>query len=232
MSEIPVSSRVLVIGGGPADSTAAILLARQGVEVTLLERSVFPRYHIGESLLPRSCRFSTCSVYARSSKLMDSNARKALTLNGGRKNGRSPFGKLRGNCTCAFQVVRSEFDHLLLEQARSQGVRVFEGVDVRGLTLEGERPRQARWVRGEAVMGGNAMPHRSTLTTRSMPPGAAVFCRTGACGAGVITRSSRTSPFGHTGKTPSGWPTAGKASSQSARSMTAGFGRSRCTTGR
>jgi flavin-dependent dehydrogenase len=48
------ATQVLVTGGGPAGSTAATLLAREGFDVTLVEREVFPRYHIGESLLP-SC---------------------------------------------------------------------------------------------------------------------------------------------------------------------------------
>src|SRR5688572_33219034 len=45
-------SDVLVIGGGPAGSTTAMLLARRGLTVTLLERDRHPRFHIGESLLP------------------------------------------------------------------------------------------------------------------------------------------------------------------------------------
>ncbi len=52
MLEIPSRTKILVVGGGPGGATAATLLARAGVEVTLLEASRFPRYHIGESLLP------------------------------------------------------------------------------------------------------------------------------------------------------------------------------------
>ena len=48
------STQILVIGGGPAGAVAATLLVREGFNVTLVERDVFPRYHIGESLLP-SC---------------------------------------------------------------------------------------------------------------------------------------------------------------------------------
>src|SRR4051794_28148115 len=48
----PLMIDVLVIGGGPAGSTAATLLARKGFSVTLLERERFPRFQVGESLLP------------------------------------------------------------------------------------------------------------------------------------------------------------------------------------
>lgn len=52
LADRPQHSEVLIIGGGPAGSYAAAALAREGVQVTLLEQSKFPRYHIGESLIP------------------------------------------------------------------------------------------------------------------------------------------------------------------------------------
>jgi flavin-dependent dehydrogenase len=54
---VPSKTQILVIGGGPGGSYAATLLAREGFDVTLLEKDKFPRYHIGESLLPSARQF-------------------------------------------------------------------------------------------------------------------------------------------------------------------------------
>lgn len=154
MSTFPSATQILVIGGGPGGSTAATLLARHGCKVTLLERDRFPRYHIGESLLPTILPILDLLGAREKVEAFGFQRKQGAFLEWGPEQWTLNFGELSGNCTYAFQVTRSEFDHQMLEHARSQGVQVFEGVEVERLAFDAERPVSAHWRRKESDDGG------------------------------------------------------------------------------
>jgi 2-polyprenyl-6-methoxyphenol hydroxylase-like FAD-dependent oxidoreductase len=124
---------VLVIGGGPAGSTAATLLAEKGHRVTLLEKAHHPRFHIGESLLPANLPlFEKLGVRAE------------IEAIGMQKWGAefvSPWHEHRQtfefadawdkSMPLAYQVRRSEFDEILIRNAARKGADVIEGCRVR-----------------------------------------------------------------------------------------------------
>lgn len=127
---------VIVIGGGPAGSTAASVLAAKGRRVVLLEREKFPRYHIGESLLPYG--YFTLERLGLVEKMKASHFTKKFSVQfvSSRAKLSVPFyffEQLKHEASMTWQVLRSEFDELLLNNARDKGAEVIEEMNAKEL---------------------------------------------------------------------------------------------------
>jgi flavin-dependent dehydrogenase len=134
---------VIVIGGGPAGSSAATWLARNGHQVLLLEREKFPREHVGESLLP------FCYPLLQDLGVIDQ-----LKKNFVRKPGVRFIDRdgnisttwcfdhvIKDDTYLSFQVIRGEFDHILLKNAAKNGAEVREETSVVAADITSESDR-------------------------------------------------------------------------------------------
>jgi flavin-dependent dehydrogenase len=136
------SADVVVIGGGPGGSTVSTLIAQQGYTVELFEREKFPRFHIGESLIPET--YWVLKRLGMLPKMQSSHFVKKYSVQFVNANGKlsAPFyfwDNKPHECSQTWQVVRSEFDQMMLNHAREHGVRVHEGVRVMDVLFEGDR---------------------------------------------------------------------------------------------
>lgn len=133
---------VVVVGGGPAGSTVSTILAQRGVKVRLYEREKYPRFHIGESLIPE-----TYWVFKRLKMLDKMKASPFVKkysvqfVNAAGKES-APFyfhDNKPHECSQTWQVIRSEFDTMMLDNAREYGVEVVQPGRVLEILFDGDR---------------------------------------------------------------------------------------------
>jgi flavin-dependent dehydrogenase len=139
----PAECDILVVGGGPAGSTAAIMLAERGYRVVVLEKSHHPRFHIGESLLPANLPLLERLGVAEKVRSvgMEKWGAEFVSHWDGRHHEFRFANAWNKSLPLAYQVRRSEFDEILIRRAAEQGATVVEGCRARDVEFFDERVR-------------------------------------------------------------------------------------------
>src|SRR5687767_12252924 len=133
---------VVIIGAGPAGASAAAVLAEAGRRVLVLEREKFQRYHIGESLLPFT--YHPLKRLGLIEKMRESAFVKKFSVQFVSTSGKAsqPFyfsTRYNEDIAQTWQVLRSEFDQMVVDLAREKGATVMEEVTVLSLLREAEK---------------------------------------------------------------------------------------------
>ncbi len=133
---------VIVIGGGPAGSSAASILAREGRSVILFEKETFPRHHIGESLMTDT--YFTFQRMGLLDKLKESPFVRKYSVQFANQEGKEsrPFYFFEANhheSAVTWQVTRAVFDEMLINHAADEGVQVHQGAAVKEVLFDGDR---------------------------------------------------------------------------------------------
>ena len=136
---------VLIIGAGPSGSSAAALLRQKGYQVTIIEKQYFPRFSIGESLLPQSMVFleeagllDTIREHVGEFAFQFKNG--AAFLRGKQRSFYDFTQKFSEGPGTTWQVRRANFDHLLAQQAEKQGAEIRFGHEVIDVDVAPEHP--------------------------------------------------------------------------------------------
>jgi flavin-dependent dehydrogenase len=133
---------VIVMGGGPAGSSVASILAREGRQVILFEKEVFPRHHIGESLMTDT--YWTFRRMGLLEKLRESPFVRKYSVQFANAAGKESrpfyfFEAVHHESAVTWQVTRAKFDELLINHAADQGAVVHQGVLVKQVLFEGDK---------------------------------------------------------------------------------------------
>ncbi|WP_111858839.1 NAD(P)/FAD-dependent oxidoreductase [Acinetobacter sp. CFCC 10889] len=136
---------VLIIGAGPSGSSAAALLRQKGYAVTVIEKQYFPRFSIGESLLPQSMVFleeagllDTIKDHVEECAFQFKNG--AAFLKGEQRSFYDFTEKFSDGPGTTWQVRRANFDHLLALQAEEYGTEIRFGHEVIAVDVESDHP--------------------------------------------------------------------------------------------
>lgn len=145
---------VIVIGGGPSGSTVSTLIAKQGYQVVLFEREKFPRYHIGESLIPET--YWVLERLGMLEKMKASSFIKKFSVQFVTSKGKlsEPFYFMDNKpheCSQTWQVERQIFDEMMLNNAREHGVEVQEETRVLDVIFEGKKAVGVKYVGTDGV---------------------------------------------------------------------------------
>src|SRR6267142_5071978 len=133
---------VIVMGGGPAGSSAATMLVREGRSVVLFEKEVFPRHHIGESLMTDTYR--TFQRMGLLEKLKASPFVRKYSVQFANQAGRESrpfyfFEAVHHESAVTWQVTRAAFDQMLIEHAGEQGATIHQKTQVKQVFFDGDR---------------------------------------------------------------------------------------------